>query len=82
MRVILMFHCEDKVTRQCPQTTAVFEEKGEPKRNRAAALLLRLTARPDRLSLFVCLFVCLQIKVIFRVMLKASLNQFIHEQDN
>ena len=24
----------DKVTRQCPQTTA-FEEKGEPKRNRA-----------------------------------------------
>ena len=51
MRVILMFHCEDKVTRQCPQTTAVFEEKGEPKRNRAAALLLRLTARPNRLSL-------------------------------
>ena len=32
MRAILMFHCEDKVTRQCPQTTAVFEEKkGEPK---------------------------------------------------
>ena len=27
MRAILMFHCEDKVTRQCPQTTAVFEEK-------------------------------------------------------
>ena len=27
------------------------EEKGEPKRNRAAALLLRLTARPNRLSL-------------------------------
>ena len=51
MRAILMFHCEDKVTRQCPQTTAVFEEKGEPKRNRAAALLLRLTARPNRLSL-------------------------------
>ena len=46
-----MFHCEDKVTRQCPQTTAVFEKKGEPKRNRAAALLLRLTARPNRLSL-------------------------------
>ena len=22
----------DKVTRQCPQTTTVFEEKGEPKR--------------------------------------------------
>ena len=41
----------DKVTRQCPQTTA-FEEKGEPKRNRAKALLLtslRFTARPNRL---------------------------------
>ena len=30
----------DKVTRQCPQTTIFFEEKGEPKRNRAEALLL------------------------------------------
>ena len=50
MRAIL-FHCEDKVTRQCPQTTAVFEKKGEPKLNRAAALLLRLTARPNRLCL-------------------------------
>ena len=29
----------DKVTRQCPQTTA-FEEKGEPKRNRTEVLLL------------------------------------------
>ena len=29
----------DKVARQCPQTTT-FEEKGEPKRNRAEALLL------------------------------------------
>ena len=29
----------DKVTRQCPQTTT-FEEKGEPKRYRAEALLL------------------------------------------
>ena len=29
----------DKVTRQCPQTTT-FEEKGEPKRNRTAVLLL------------------------------------------
>ena len=29
----------DKVTRQCPQITS-FEEKGEPKRNRAEALLL------------------------------------------
>ena len=28
----------DKVTRQCPQTTT-FEEKGEPKRNRAASTL-------------------------------------------
>ena len=24
---------KDKVTRQCPQTTPFFEEKGEPKRN-------------------------------------------------
>ena len=43
----------DKVTRECPQTTAS-EEKGEPKRNRAEVLLVtsreRLTARPDRLS--------------------------------
>ena len=30
----------DKVTRQCPQTTTFFEEKGEPKRNRTEALLL------------------------------------------
>ncbi len=51
MRAILMFHCEDKVTRQCPQTTAVFERKKKKKRNQAAALLLRLTARPNRLSL-------------------------------
>ena len=29
----------DKVTRQCPQTTTFFLEKGEPKRNRALALL-------------------------------------------
>ena len=29
-----------KVTRQCPQTTTVFEEKEEPKQNRAEALLL------------------------------------------
>ena len=29
----------DKVTRQSPQTT-IFEEKGEPKLNRAEALLL------------------------------------------
>ena len=29
----------DKVTKQCPQTTT-FEEKGEPKRNRAEAPLL------------------------------------------
>ena len=29
----------DKVTRQCPQTTT-FEEKGEPKWNRAEALQL------------------------------------------
>ena len=30
----------DKVTRQCPQTTAFFEEKGEPKRNLTEDLLL------------------------------------------
>ena len=36
----------DKVTRHCSQTTTVFEEKGEPKRNRAEALLsARLTAK-------------------------------------
>ena len=29
MRAILMFHCEDKVTRQCPQTKAVFESRSE-----------------------------------------------------
>ena len=33
MRATLMFQYEvrDKVTRQCPQTTTFFEEKGEPK---------------------------------------------------
>ena len=41
----------DKVTRQCPQTTTFFEEKGEPKRNRAEALpLTSFTARPNRLT--------------------------------
>ena len=44
----------DKVTRQCPQTI-ISEEKGEPKRNRAEALLLTSltpyrTARPKRLT--------------------------------
>ena len=28
----------DKVTRHCPQTTNLFEEKGEPKRNRTEVL--------------------------------------------
>ena len=32
----------DKVTRQCPQTQNVFEEKGRPKRNRAGAFLLNI----------------------------------------
>ena len=50
MRAILMFHCEDKVTR-LSTNHSLSEEKGEPKRNRAAALLLCLTARPNRLSL-------------------------------
>ena len=42
----------DKVTRQCPQTTAS-EEKGEPKRIRTEVPLLTslsLTARPNRLT--------------------------------
>ena len=40
----------DKVTRQCPQTTAV-EEKGELKRIRTEVpLLISLTARPNRLT--------------------------------
>ena len=30
----------DKLTRQCPQTTNIFEEKGEPKRGRTEVLLL------------------------------------------
>ena len=30
----------DKVTRQCPQTTIFFEEKGEPKRYRTEVLPL------------------------------------------
>ena len=53
MRAILMFQWEvmDKVTRQCPQTTTFFEEKGEPKRYRTEILpLTSLTARPNRLS--------------------------------
>ena len=52
MRAILMFLLivRDKVTKQCPQTTAS-EEKGEPKRYRTEVLLAyRLTARPNRLS--------------------------------
>ena len=41
----------DKVTKQCPQT-ATFEEKGEPKWIRTEdPLLIRLTARPNRLRL-------------------------------
>ena len=36
----------DKVTRQCPQTTA-FEERGERKRNRTAILPLPGTETPD-----------------------------------
>ena len=31
---------KDKVTRQCPQTTTFFEEKGEPKRYRTEVLPL------------------------------------------
>ena len=41
-RAMLMFQEEvmDKVTRQCPQTTTFFEEKGEPKRYRTEVLPL------------------------------------------
>ena len=40
MRAIFMFHnCEDKVTRQYPQTTT-FEVKGEPKQIRTEVHLL------------------------------------------
>ena len=39
MRAILMFQ-QDKVTRQYPQTTTFFEEKGEPKRYRTEVLPL------------------------------------------
>ena len=43
----------DKIARVCPQITT-FEEKGEPKRNRAEVLLLTSrTPRPDRLTLAV-----------------------------
>ena len=53
MRAILMFQKEvmDEVTRQCPQTTTFFEEKGEPKQYRTEVLpLSSLTARPNRLT--------------------------------
>ena len=41
----------DKVTRQCPQTTTIFDERGEPKRYRTEVLpLTSLTARPNRLT--------------------------------
>ena len=40
----------DKVTRRCPQTTT-FEVMGQPKRNRACLPTLRLTARPNRLTM-------------------------------
>ena len=39
------FNVRDKVTRQCPQTTA-FEEKGEPKQIRTKVLLLT-SLRPN-----------------------------------
>ena len=40
----------DKVTRQCPQTTT-FEEKGEPKRNRAEVFLLT-SLMPNRVTFY------------------------------
>ena len=42
MRAVLMFQKEvmDKVTRQCPQTTNLCEEKEEPKRYRTEVLPL------------------------------------------
>ena len=44
----------DKVTRQCPQTTTFFEEKGEPKRYRTEVLpLTNLTRlKPNKVSLY------------------------------
>ena len=48
------FIVRDKVTRQCPQTTTFYEEKGEWKRNRAevpsAYQPYRLTAGPNLLT--------------------------------
>ena len=47
----------DKDIRPCPQITT-FEEKGEPKRYRTESFRLpayRLTARPNRLSMYTCL---------------------------
>ena len=49
----------DKVTRQCPQTTTLFEEKGraEAESNRGPSayqpVLTRLTAGPNRLTISV-----------------------------
>ena len=43
MRAILILIARDKVTRQCPQTTA-FEEKGEPKAYQPNALPLGQTS--------------------------------------
>ena len=42
MRAVLIVSLivRDKVTRQCPQTTTFFEEKGEPKRIRTEVPLL------------------------------------------
>ena len=49
--VSLIAASEKLWTRTASTKHNLFEEKGEPKRNRAAALLLRLTAGPNRLSL-------------------------------
>ena len=48
-------NCEEKVTRQCPQTTT-FEERGKPKRNRTEALLTT-SLTTYRRSLLLCPFI-------------------------
>ena len=62
----------DKVARQCPQTTNLFEETGQPKRNRAETLLLTsLTAGPNRLtrnhiSNKTCCFTSTEVRLLIR----------------
>ena len=51
MRTIKMFHCEGQSHKTVSTNHNLFEEKGEPKRNQAMALLpTSLTVRPDQLT--------------------------------